>query len=136
MSFKWKDEYSMGIAKIDQQHKRLFEIGSQIYELARLKDDVDHFDEIVAIIGELKDYTKYHFQFEEELMDLYQYPQVKLHKLEHFSFIKKLNDLDLDRIDEDQERVIMDLLDFVISWVTNHIIKSDFLYKDFLKGKI
>jgi hemerythrin len=135
MSFKWKEQYSVGVSEIDKQHKRLFELGAQIYDLAKLNDGFDHFDEIVDIIQELRDYTRYHFQSEEELMDKYQYPSARLHKLEHFSFIRKLNDLDLQEIDDDQNRAVIKLLDFVIDWIVNHITKSDHQYKQFFSEK-
>ena len=38
MYFEWKDEYSVNVAEIDKQHRRLFEIGARLYDLAGAKE--------------------------------------------------------------------------------------------------
>ncbi|MDF2523932.1 MAG: bacteriohemerythrin, partial [Clostridiales bacterium] len=54
MSFKWKNEYNCNVSDIDEQHQKLFEIGSRIYYMASLNDGIDHYDEIIAVLEELK----------------------------------------------------------------------------------
>ena len=70
---QWKDDYCTGIAPIDEQHKELFSIANRIYDL--LKNDLipDKYDSIVAIIGELQSYTRYHFKTEEDYMQRINY---------------------------------------------------------------
>ena len=68
MAFKWKERYKLGIEEIDRQHKNLFDIGARVYDLAVLKDSYDHYDEIMSVLNELLDYTKYHFTYEEDLI--------------------------------------------------------------------
>ena len=66
--FLWKMEFELGISSIDDQHKRLLEIGNRINELLiNHEEDDDNYDEIFTVIEELKDYTVYHFNTEEEL---------------------------------------------------------------------
>lgn len=66
--FLWKKEFELGISSIDDQHKRLLEIGNRINELLiNHEEDDDNYDEIFTVIEELKDYTVYHFNTEEEL---------------------------------------------------------------------
>ncbi|ATW26052.1 bacteriohemerythrin [Candidatus Formimonas warabiya] len=125
MSFKWKDSYTVGIGEIDSQHKRLFEIGAQIYDLALVKDDLDHYDEIIGILQELKDYTKYHFQYEEKLMDQHNLPDAPKHKTEHANFIKTLEKFKGEEIDRSQNKTILDILQFTVDWITQHILNTD-----------
>jgi hemerythrin len=87
--FKWKDEFSVNIASIDEQHRKLFEIGSELDELTALNDGYDHYDEIVSILKKLKDYTVYHFGFEEKLLEKYNYDQLEAQCFEHHFFVKK-----------------------------------------------
>ena len=54
MIIKWKEEYSLGVEKIDQQHRKLFEIAGRAYELLKDELRIDKYDEIVAILEELK----------------------------------------------------------------------------------
>lgn len=125
---KWKDEYRLGIEGIDRQHQRLFAIANQAYQL--LQDDfcIDKYDRIVQILGELKEYAVYHFRVEEEYMKSIGYRQLLSHKVQHDDFTERLNSYDLDHIDNDQDKTLLDVLDFIVAWITNHILKTDKLY--------
>lgn len=133
MIFKWKDNFSTGIEEIDKQHKRLFEIGGEIYNLATLKDGQDHYDEIMTLLSGLKDYTVYHFGFEESLMEKYNFSELDKHKVQHSRFIEKLNELETQDIDARQQKVILDILDFIVNWISSHILGSDLNYKGVIK---
>lgn len=79
--FLWKKEFELGISSIDDQHKRLLEIGNRINDLLiNHEEDDDNYDEIFMVIEELKDYTIYHFNTEEELFVKYKYPEYNEHK--------------------------------------------------------
>lgn len=132
--FKWKDSYSCNIRQIDEQHKKLFELANKIYNIVLLDDKYDHFDEIVGTIRTLKEYTVFHFSYEEEVMRKYEYGDVDNHKIEHEAFIKKISSINEEKIDEKQKSFLMDLLEFVVNWIENHILKSDLKYKDYLNG--
>lgn len=135
MIFKWKDSFCTGIEEIDAQHKRLFEIGSDLYDIAILDNGFDHYDELVQILNSLKDYTKYHFEYEEKLMKQYEFQLLEQHKIEHDKFIGKLVEVESGNIDEKQKRTILDMIDFVANWISNHILKSDFKYKSYFNEK-
>jgi hemerythrin len=135
LSFKWKEAYSCNIAEIDKQHKRLFEIGDRLYELATLNDNYDHYDEIVKTLDELKDYTIYHFGYEEKLMEQYGFSYFEPHKIEHDFFVKKLKKLERKDFDENQGEAVVEMLQFVADWISAHILKTDMEYKDFFNGK-
>ncbi|MGC7872902.1 bacteriohemerythrin [Desulfosporosinus sp. SYSU MS00001] len=124
---EWKEEYSIGVEQIDEQHKHLFEIGNKIYDLLENYLYVDKYDRIVAIIRELKDYTKYHFQAEEDYMIELKYPRYFSQKVEHDDFIKKIEEIDLESLDRDQDKHIREILTFVFDWVLEHILKKDML---------
>lgn len=132
MIFKWKDRFNTGIDQIDKQHMRLFEIGSELYDLASLDNGIDHYDDIIKLVDELKDYTKYHFSFEEGYMEKYDYSGLEEHKKEHSAFIAKLDETASKDIDVDQKGVLLDMIEFIINWVSGHIVGTDFKYKDVL----
>lgn len=131
--FNWKDSYNIGIEEIDKQHKKLFEIGNSIYELAMLKDGQDHYDEIMSLISKLKDYTIYHFGYEERLMENNNYNELDAHKIQHDKFVEKLIDIETQEIDSRQKKVILDILDFIVSWISKHILVTDQKYKNIIK---
>jgi len=134
--FKWKDSYSCKIARIDAQHKKLFELGSKLTELLSLKDEYDHYDEIIKALKEMVDYTKYHFKTEEELMKKYGYDNVALvaHKKEHQQFIDKVAQMVSKDIDADQQGFLLELVDFICEWIVNHILKTDKQYEEFFQS--
>lgn len=133
--FKWRDNFSTNVAEIDYQHKKLFEIGSRLYEVASLKDDCDHYDEIMEILDELRDYTEYHFRFEEKLMKENDYKNYETHKVEHDFFVKKLVRLEKSDIDSDQYEAIIKMVDFVADWISSHILQTDMNYKEHFNSR-
>ncbi|MGB4661264.1 MAG: hemerythrin family protein [Mobilitalea sp.] len=126
--FEMKEEYYLGIDMIDAEHKRLFEIAEEAYKLQNDEFVPDKFDYIVKILGELKDYTAFHFSNEEKYMESLQYKKIFSHKIEHQDFIEKLNQLDWDEIEKDQDKAISEILNFLNDWLINHILYTDKLY--------
>ena len=122
---QWKDEYAIGIEAIDDQHKQLFEIAGRIYKLIQNDLLTDKYDAIVEIISELKDYTIYHFAAEEEHMKAIGYKRLLSQKVAHNDFLQKMDEIDLDRIDNGQNAYLRETLDFVVEWLGQHILKED-----------
>ena len=126
---QWKEEYSIGVQLIDEQHKHLFVIGNNIYDLLENYLYEDKYDKIVMIINELREYTKYHFMTEEDYMLKIKYSKYFNQKVEHDDFIEKIEGIDLKGLDENQDKYIRDLLTFVFNWILEHILKKDKLIK-------
>lgn len=130
--FDWNESFSVKIGVIDEQHRKLFEIGESINELLKDYDNTDTYDEIMTLIGELLSYTKYHFEEEEKLLLAYGYPDLDEHVKEHEKFVSYLENLDEDEIDENQKEVLTELIKFIATWIFKHINNTDFKYSDFL----
>ena len=122
-----KDEYRLGIEHIDEQHAKLFEIGERAYALLKDEYSIDKYDNIVAIIEELRLYTIIHFRDEEEYMESIKYKRLFSQKIDHAEFIKKVSNVNLNTIDQNQDEYIMEILDFVAKWLVEHIIEKDLL---------
>jgi hemerythrin len=126
--FTWKDEYETGVPIIDEQHKHLFEIGNNAYELLNNTLTIDKYDKIIHVIEELRDYAVFHFKYEEEYMLSINYKKFLSHKVEHDEFIKRVDEVDLTLIDESQNEYILSLLQFVYKWISEHILVKDLGY--------
>ena len=135
MYFGWKDMYSVNVTEIDKQHKKLFEIGGKIADLVLANDDFDHFDKILVILEELKEYTIYHFDYEEKLMERYGFKEADTHKIEHIFLIKKLQRLEKKDIDSRQKEAVVELITFISDWIAGHILETDMKYKDFFNSQ-
>lgn len=122
---KWKNDYSIGIEEIDEQHKILFEISERAYSLLTNDFYTDKYDKILEIIEELKNYTIFHFKYEEEYMMSIRYKRFLSHKVEHDDFIEKFNSIDFISIDQEQDKYIMSILEYLVDWVSSHILEND-----------
>ena len=121
----WKDDYKLGVQLIDDQHKKLFEICGRAYDLLKNEVYIDKYDRIVEIIEELKQYALYHFKSEEEYMKSIGYKKLLSHKVFHDDFLEKIKSFDLEKIDENQDQAIIEILDFVVNWIDKHILTVD-----------
>lgn len=130
--FAWKEEYSIGNSVIDDQHKRLFELGRQIHALLKQKRGMDKYDDLMVLIKELADYTIYHFDFEEGMLEAVGYPDLERHHEEHRKFNEKLDEVASQDVDQFQNKVAFEMLGFVADWIERHILDTDFKYKEYL----
>lgn len=122
---EWSDKYKTGIELVDEQHKELFRLFNKIYDLYYNEFLIDKYDQIITAVEELKDYTKYHFKAEEEYMISIKYNKFFEHKLKHEDFIRKIDDIDYNIIDNNQQSQLLDILKFVSNWLIDHVITVD-----------
>lgn len=126
--FAFTSKYRTGITLIDDEHRRLFEIIKETNDLIHEEFLHDKYDEIVRLITELRDYTEFHFSDEEALMTHIQYPGLNAQKRAHSAFIERLVEIDLndlDEMDDHQQEYLLDLIQFLLDWLTNHILACD-----------
>lgn len=133
MSFQWKERYALGIGEIDRQHKKLFEIGARLFDIASTSSSVDYYDQIIELVDELLDYTEYHFNYEEDLMKKYNYNGFEQQIHEHSYYIQKMKNTSSKKIEIDQKKSTLELIDFLAEWISSHIVFSDRKYADYFK---
>ena len=71
---EWTDQFSVGNPKIDQDHKVIM---SLINRRITIGNNSDQNENINDILDELLEYTTYHFDREELLMKVSEYPRLK-----------------------------------------------------------
>jgi len=121
----WKEDFRIGVKDVDEQHMKLFEIAGRAFDLLQDNFQPDKYDGIIAILEELKEYTVYHFKFEEEYMRSIGYGKFLSHKVLHDDFIEKINGVDINHIDNNQGQYLLDILEFVVKWIEEHILGQD-----------
>lgn len=119
------EEYFTGIELIDQEHRKLFEIIAEANTLIKAELLHDKYDEIVSILDQLREYTKEHFRDEEEYMESIQYSRLDAQKRAHEAFVEKLTEINLEQVDEHQQEYLEELMEFLLGWLINHILKAD-----------
>lgn len=133
--FEWKDEYSVNIDSIDSQHKKMFEIGNRLSEMIYSKESFNDGAEILTILKELEKYTENHFKYEENYMLMHGYIFFDTHLNEHKAFISKVIKANNDLKNYMEKDYFVYLIDMVSVWITNHILKEDMKFRDFLSEK-
>lgn len=123
--FVYTKAYETGISMIDEEHKKLFEIIAHANEVIHAQFLHDKYDEIIQILKELREYTVMHFHDEEEYMESIQYEGLEVQKRVHEAFVDKLNSLDLSDMENRQDEYLDELLNFLLDWLKNHIMKMD-----------
>ena len=70
----------------------------------------DKYDEIVRLLEELKDYTKFHFADEENYMQSIQYEGLAAQKRAHDAFVARLEEMNFEHIDEHQQETLEEMI--------------------------
>lgn len=123
---KWSNHFETGIALVDDQHQRLFQLLDEIS--AKFTDNTPGQAEVEAVLTELADYAKRHFHEEEELMAGYHLDPrfLSIHHMEHHSFNYDLERLQADlSFDEYASQTAEKLVRFMTSWLIYHIVGTD-----------
>lgn len=112
----WSDKYSIGIEKIDTQHEKFARLINRLFDAIR--KGTENL-EIGHILDELIAYARFHFQFEEKLMDQYDHPLISENKKSHSLIIAKLEQFILinNGVNPDIGRESMT---FLQQWFINH----------------
>lgn len=123
--YEMKDEYLTGIEAIDNEHRKLFEIAEATYQLRNEEFFADKYDHIRDILGQLKEYTLMHFEHEEAYMESIQYKKMFTQKIQHDAFRDKIEEWDLDSLDDTSDDMIDEILEFLTNWLISHILEND-----------
>jgi len=127
----WKDEYSVGLDSIDQQHKKLINLINQLTTAVDYSTGEEFEREALA---ELVDYTKTHFTFEEGLMEDNGYPDFEAHKAQHRLMMAEVEAV-LAEYEQDHDAAMRHACNYLQEWLINHINGTDKQYSSFLIGK-
>lgn len=118
---EWLDEYNTGIAKLDQQHKKL------INAINRLQDALTTTyvnKQMATTLKFLVSYTQHHFSEEEELMESIGYPEINHQKRLHIALIRDVREI-LLKLKNKEKINAKELINFLIGWLKGHIIEED-----------
>lgn len=124
------EKYRTGHEHIDEQHAHLLSILMGLSGV--VKNEKKHSlqkidDEFKILLGDLQQYSKTHFQYEERIMEKIKYPEMENHKLIHVGFIKKLNDIrhECERKRDDSHKLLHETVSYIKTWYLEHIFVED-----------
>jgi hemerythrin len=120
----WKEEYSVKVSLIDQQHTKLIELLNQMYDGLRAQKGKEVLGNV---LDELVRYTDSHFQTEERLMQTHRYPGYETHKLEHHMLVTKVTGFQ-KAFHARSISVSLEVMMFLRDWLNGHILGTDKQY--------
>ena len=120
---KWKDKYAIGVEPIDEQHKSLFQIVGDFHAVLEGGNGDRTYG---LLLGTLDNYTRSHFDFEEECMAKHRCPVAEKNKNAHAELIETLSGFQesyhvngYDHADASR------LVDTMEQWLVDHICRID-----------
>ncbi|NLN05976.1 MAG: hemerythrin family protein [Clostridiaceae bacterium] len=132
MEVKWTTNLSVGVEKIDEQHKIWFEKANNLFQAGKNRKSREVIEEMLQFLDE---YTKEHFSDEEAYMAQIKYPGLEEQKAAHANFIKELAKLKHDYEESGGNvAVIINANVLIINWLTQHISSMDKQIGVFAKG--
>jgi hemerythrin-like metal-binding protein len=128
---EWSSAYSVSIASIDKQHQVIV---SMIRELQEAMLEGRASEVVSSLFQAMNKYTKFHFEYEEQLLKMHAYPNLNSHQGQHASLIAQLHELE-DKYAGGELSAGAPLMHFLRRWLLDHIRVHDKEYASFLRKK-
>jgi len=126
----WQDSFSVGNDEIDQQHKKWIKIFNNMHEALINGDAADYKSITLKSLQEMLDYSRMHFNFEENYMAKINYPDLVAHRRIHKDFDTQVYQL-YRQADDGHTVLNTEIIQMIKNWLTQHILIEDTKYKIF-----
>ena len=121
--YEFTEDCMIHIEQIDNEHRKLFQMLNEAFTMVQETEDVSAIT--ISLLSNLKNYAMTHFAHEEAYMESIHYDGLEAQKRVHEAFVDKLNSLDLNDMENRQDEYLDELLNFLLDWLKNHIMKMD-----------
>ncbi len=128
----WNDKFSVGVAAIDNEHKRLVQMLNELYDAIQAGRGKDALGKI---LDGLIAYTAGHFAHEERLFAETGYPASAAHTKEHEDLKKQVLDVQAKYRAGATGVLSLEVMNFLKNWLVVHIQGSDRKYGPHLNAK-
>ena len=130
LGIDWSDMLSVGIEAMDDEHKELFRrINALLVALLGPENQGD----TKALVAAIREYTVFHFDDEQKLMQSKGYPRYEQHLALHTSFLKEFQSIEDQLLSQGlSAELVIRLQDKVVTWLLDHIAKVDHDYGEFM----
>ncbi|HEX5230257.1 MAG TPA: bacteriohemerythrin [Bryobacteraceae bacterium] len=128
---EWKQEYSVHIPSIDKQHRSLVAIIGHL-QTAMLEGRTKQI--IAPLFQSMNQYTKFHFEYEEQLLEQNGFPDLAAHRQEHARLVQQLKLLEAKYLNGSLNAGAP-LMQFLRNWLLDHICAHDKGYSEYLREK-
>jgi diguanylate cyclase len=129
----WQEAYECGDPTIDQEHRKLFDLGNELLDASfRAEAEPQAFR---SVLDGLLAHITMHFHDEEQILAERRYPDLDMHKSIHHALIKRAEKL---RSEVDAGRITLgSMVDFIANTViAHHMFKEDQKYYHLFRKEV
>lgn len=134
MRIVWGSKLETGVRTIDRQHEELVAMLNELHDAAAEACPSEVLDDVLL---RLNGYIAFHFGTEEALMA--ELPRgdehVEAHLRQHRVFVEQIANLRRNATGEDQQQAMVELADYLSSWLYQHIQVTDQQLAALLKAR-
>jgi hemerythrin len=126
MKIEWKEEYSVGVKEIDDQHKYFISLLNDLYGAIVTGKSREKLKELFQYVA---DYAEKHFATEEKYFEDFEYEGAEEHRAKHQQMreeIKKIESM------EDGKEIDFygNIVYFLKDWLEDHLAQMDQKYEE------
>lgn len=131
----WDPKFSIGYTIIDEQHKCLIELCSNLNKAILSQADSEGIwrKSMTDALKSCVEYVKVHFSDEENLMKKYNYPDYPAHKKRHDEFTMKVITT-AGKFGTMDRKEALKFVHFLYDWILSHVAHEDKLIAQYLKN--
>lgn len=115
--------------EIDQQHRKLVDIINHSHDSMKMEGKPE---DLMRIMNDLVNDTRYHFTHEEKRMQQAGYPDLANHQRIHRAMVEQVEKFRREA-GSSRARFLIKLMAFLKTWLTDHILGTDQKYAPSLK---
>lgn len=121
---EWDDTLLVGVPKFDNHHRRMMELVNEYVKA--LKANKSNAA-LAPMVMSLYEYTKMHFNSEEDFLRQVGFPEIEPHIEEHDLLLKEVLDYH-EKIKNNQDVDSLAVLSYLKRWLIKHINDTDKAY--------
>ena len=128
----WSEVYELGFERVDEQHRRLFELVRNLVKACTEEYDTKILSETLDFLLE---YTAQHFKNEEDIMLLYDFPEYEQHRQMHEDFKLVVYEKVREYMEKGSSEELSSRVNkIIVRWLINHIQREDKKIADYLRS--
>lgn len=125
----WGDQFIVGIKEIDDQHEHFIRLLNKAYK--SFYNPAGSYN-LAELIGQIYSSAAEHFATEEKHFAEFKYDKTEEHQAEHQQLLADILQF-RERLITEGGAIIVDLVDFLEKWLTEHTLNHDRQYIDYFR---
>lgn len=125
--FIWKDEYSVKVQLIDEQHQIFFQITNRILDFVNQPEISQRREALTDLLNDLENYALYHLGTEEEYFNQFHYEGAADHIAAHDQYRSVMKKMFNKARQESSDVSVSakEAAEYAGNWLTKHILVMD-----------